>query len=183
MKMSNEYDNLKAKLSPQAVRLTLIRAGCFLTAYELIKSNVLDQVRGFFCIGIQDGEFLYDEDSYRRSVLSQSENGKYDASCSWLVEMEAITEDQAGLLREIHIHRKEIAHELPRLLVDPNFFVKTDLLVKAIECLRSLGIFWGSIAVQTDPVWDGQEVDYAQIKSGSFLLMEYVASMANLESP
>ena len=52
--------------------------------------------------------------------------------------MEAITQDQAALLREIHIHRKEIAHELPRLLVDLNFYVKTDLLVEAIECLRTV---------------------------------------------
>lgn len=181
--MNDDLENLKAKLSPEAVRLTLIRAGCFLTAYELIKSDVLDQVRGSFCNGIEAGEFTYDEDSYRRSVLSLNEDSKYDASCSWLVSMEAISHDQAALLREIHIHRKEIAHELPRLLVDPNFFVKTDLLVKAIECLRALGIFWGSIAVQTDPAWDDAEVDYSQIKSGSFLLMEYLASLANLESP
>lgn len=181
--VSDDFENLKVKLSPEAVRLTLIRAGCFLTAYELIKVSVLDEVKGFFCNGIKDGEFTYDEDSYRRSVLSLSEDGRFDASCKWLVLMEALTEDEAALLREVHIHRMEIAHELPRLLVDPNFFVKADLLVKAIECLRALGVFWGSIAVQTDPTWDGEEVDYTEIKSGSLLLMEYLASLANLESP
>ena len=79
--MSNEFENLRAKLSPEAVRLTLIRAGCFLTAYELIKSNVLDQVREFFCNGIEDGQFTYDEDFYKQSVLSLSEDSRYDASC------------------------------------------------------------------------------------------------------
>lgn len=46
--------------------------------------------------------------------------------------------------------------------------------------MRKLGVSWGSIEVDTDPQWDGKDVDYDGIKSGPYLLMEYLASIADL---
>ncbi len=178
----DEYaDKLQAKLAPDMVALTLIRAGCFLSAYELIKSEVVNKVHDFFWCGFEDGKNLYDEIQYRQAVLSRNQKSKYRASCAWLVEMEALTADQVSALEEVHSHRHMIAHELPKLLVDPDFEVRSDLLLAAVECVRSLGVFWGSIEVQTDPYWDGKDVDYDDIKSGSFLLMEYLISIAGLD--
>lgn len=96
------------------------------------------------------------------------------------MESRALTAEEVATLEEIYQHRQEIAHELPKLLVDPDFEVRSDLLVAAIECARKLGVFWGSIEVDTDPQWDGKDVDYDGIKSGPYLLMEYLASIAGL---
>lgn len=161
--------------------LTLTRAGCFLSAYELIKSEIVDKVHDFFWRGFEDGKHLYDEVRYQQSVLAHNPKSKYRASCAWLVEMNALTAEQVVALEEIHAHRQEIAHELPKLLIDPDFEVRTDLLLAAAECVRSLGVFWGSIEVDTDMDWDGKEVDYDGIKSGSYLLMEYLVSIAGLQ--
>ncbi|MBO0518321.1 hypothetical protein, partial [Streptomyces beijiangensis] len=76
----------------------------------------------------------------------------------------------------------EIAHELPKLLVDPDFEVRTDLLAAAVECVRCLGVFWGSIEADANPDFDGQEIDYDSIKSGPYLLMEYLASIAGVSA-
>ena len=47
----NDYaDRLRAKLAPESVGLTLIRAGCFLSAYELIKSEIVDKVHDFLLV-------------------------------------------------------------------------------------------------------------------------------------
>lgn len=160
--------------------LTLTRAGCFLSAYELIKSEVVDKVHDFFWCGFQDGKHLYDEVKYQQSVLSRNPRSRYRASCAWLVEMKALTAEQVATLEQIHAHRQEIAHELPKLLVDPDFEVKADLLLAAVEVVRCLGVFWGSIEVDTSPDWDGKEVDYDGIKSGSYILMEYLTAIAGL---
>ena len=177
-------DALKAKLAPGSVASTLVRAGCFLSAYELIKSEVVDKVHEFFWRGFEDGSHLYDEDTYRDKVLSRNPKSKYRASCDWLVEMQALTAEQAVTLEEVHKHRNEIAHELPKLLIDPEFDVKNDLLAAAVECVRALGVFWGSIEVETSEEWYDKEVDYQGIKSGSYLLMEYLMSIASqLSSP
>jgi hypothetical protein len=174
---------LRAKLEPESIALTLVRAGCFLSAYELIKAEVVDKVHEFFWCGFRDGQHLYDETRYQQSVLARDRKSKYRASCKWLVEMGALTDEQVATLERIHAHRQEVAHELPKLLIDPAFEVKTDLLLAAVECVRSLGVFWGSIEVETDPDWNGEDVDYAGIKSGSYLLMEYLVAIAGLQNP
>ncbi|MET7490606.1 hypothetical protein [Streptomyces sp. NPDC005538] len=172
---------LSAKLAPESVTTTLVRAGCFLSAYELIKPEIIDSVHEFFWCGFNEGKHLYDEARYEQAVLSMHpQKNKYLASCAWLVEMEALTDEQVATLAEIRTHRHEVAHELPKLLVDPDFEVRTDLLAEAVEIVRCLGVFWGSIEADTNPDFDGQEVDYDGIKSGSYLLMEYLAGIAGI---
>ena len=141
----------------------------------------MTKVHDFFWCGFEDGKHRYDVVRYRQDVLSRHPKSQYRASCAWLVEMGALTADEVETLEAIYEHRKVIAHELPKLLIDPDLDVHTDLLVAAIECVRKLGVFWGSIEVDTNPDWDGQDVDYDDIKSGAYLLMEYLASFAELE--
>lgn len=175
----DEYaDRLQAKLASESVQLTLIRVGCFLSAYELIKSEIVSRVHDFFWSGFDNGQYRYDEQRYQQSVLSRDPKSKYRASCAWLVEMHALTSQQVATLDEVRRHRHEIAHELPRLLVDLDFTVRVDLLRDSIECIRALGVFWGSIEVDADEQWDGKDVDYEGIKSGSYLVMEYLAELA-----
>jgi hypothetical protein len=175
-------ERLKAKLAPESVGRTLILAGCFLSAYELIRSEVVDQVHDFYLTGFNQDGLTYDEVSYQQKVLALHPKSQYRASCAWLVVNGALTPEQVATLEEVYRHRKEIAHELPKLLIDPEFEVKKELLVNAIECVRRLGVFWGSIEVEINPDLDGNEVDYDEIKSGSYLLMEYLAQIAGLES-
>jgi hypothetical protein len=171
---------LLAKLAPESINRALIRAGCFLSACELIKAEVVDGVHEFFASDFRDGKFICDEARYQRDVLSRNQS-KYRASCAWLVEMGALTTAQVEVLEDIYAHRKEIAHELPKLLVDPNFEVKADLLLAAVDCLRSLGVFWGQFVVWADPQWVTQTPPQEDIKSGSYLLMEYLVSLAGLD--
>jgi hypothetical protein len=171
---------LTAKLEPEAIGGTLIRAGCFLCAYELIQSEIVPKVRDFFLEGFNEQGYLYDEVGYNRTVRSLNPKNKFDASCNWLVARGALTAEQVATLKRVQAHRNDIAHKLPELLVDPDFEIQTDLLLAAVECLRSLGLFWSAIEVDTTPHWEVGEVDYEGIKTGSYLLMEYLISLAGL---
>ncbi|MEV0534733.1 hypothetical protein [Kitasatospora sp. NPDC050463] len=175
-----DHERLRQKLAPESVMITLVRAGSFLSAYELIKSEIVEKVHGFFWNGFQDGHHTYDEARYQQSVLVRNPKNRYAASCDWLVEMGALTAEQVTTLGAIQKHRHEIAHELPKLVIDPDFEVRTDLLLAAAEVVRRLGVFWGSIEADTNPDFDGTEVDYDGIKSGSYLLMEYLVTIAGL---
>ncbi|WCD97452.1 hypothetical protein PGH47_17940 [Streptomyces sp. HUAS 31] len=174
-----DADELSAKLAPEAAS-TLMRAGSFLSAYELIKSEIVDKVHDFFWCGFQGGVHQYDERRYGDSVLALNPRSRYLASCAWLVDMRALTDRQVDTLEEIRKHRHEIAHELPKLLVDPEFEVRSDLLLAAVECVRCLGVFWGSIEAGINSDFDDVEVDYEGIKSGPYILMEYLVSIAGL---
>jgi len=176
--MDNDYaERLAAKLAPGSTFLALSRAGSFLCAYELIRSEIVDGVHNFFGRGFDETGLLYDEAEYQRSVLARNPKSKYRASCAWLVEMGALTVKQIAVLEDIYRHRQEIAHELPKLLIDPDFEVRTDLLQAAVKCIQRLGVFWGSIEVDTNPDFDGADADCESIKSGSMLLMEHLLSI------
>lgn len=177
--MNLDEDRLRAKVQPEAIGTTMLRAACFLAGWELIKAEVEDKVRGFYLTGFDESGLTYDEASYRTHVLSRDRQ-RFKASSSWLVASGGLTSEQADLLEIIRHHRNEVAHELPRLLVDPDFEVRTDLLIASLDCLRSLGIFWGSIEVDTNPDIDGREVDYGGIKSMSFMLMEYLVTLVGI---
>lgn len=173
--------NIAAKLAPESVGLTLVRAGCFLSAYELIKSEVVGNVHEFYLSGLDQGKLQYDEVRYQSEVRQLDPKSVFRASCTWLVQRDALTAEQVGILEEIRQHRNQIPHELPNLLINPDMDVRVDLLLSAIECVRTLGIFWASIEVATDPIWVDRDIDYEGIKSGSYLLLEYLASIAGLD--
>jgi hypothetical protein len=171
---------LDAKLSHESMRLTLVRAGTLLSAYELVKLQVVDGVRDFFWTGREDndGNREYYPD-YDTDVVARDKS-RFRASCAWLVEMGALTAEQAQTLEAIREHRNVVAHELPKILVDPDFEVNASLLIDAALCLRSLDVFWGRISMQTDPRWDGQDVADRDIWGGPSLVMGSLIEIAGL---
>jgi hypothetical protein len=69
----DDYEaRLTAKLAPESMQQTLIRAGTLLSAYELIKLQVVDGVRDFFWTGNEDddGNREYDP-GYETDVLAR----------------------------------------------------------------------------------------------------------------
>jgi hypothetical protein len=172
-------DRLRVKLAPESMARTLIRAGAFLSAYELIKLQVVDGVRGFYWSGHEENgkKVLYPD--YETDVRTR-DNSVYLASVSWLVESKAITPEQAESLEKIREHRNAIAHELPRILIDPEWDINASLLIDAALVLRSLDVFWGRISMDTDPRWDNSEVADRDIWGGPSLLMGSLMGIAGL---
>jgi hypothetical protein len=177
----DDYEaRLNAKLAPDSMKQTLIRAGAFLSAYELIKLQVIDGVHDFYWHGeMRAGRKVYDDVRYQAEVTARDKN-PFRASCAWLIECGAITQQQAHVLKEVYEHRHEVAHELPRIVIDPDVDVRTDLLLAAAGCLRSLGIFWGRMTVDADPQWDGVDVSDDDIWGGPDLLMGSLLEIAGL---
>ena len=174
---------LEFKLLPESVALSLMRAATMLTGWEFIHSNIVRAVKDFFMVGFDKEEYHYD-DGYERDVLSKVGNGStiFDASTAWLVEMEALTQDDVSLLREIRAHRNDIAHEMAKYLVDPGQDVSVDLLLRARGIIQRLGQFWGQIDVDTNPRFDDQDVAPEDIHSGQLLLFDYVLSLVTVPS-
>jgi hypothetical protein len=178
----NDYrEKLLHKLSPEALQQSLQRAGVFLVAYELVKSEIVDKVRGFFIsddVGITWRKERAKE--YDDSVLSKDRSSVYRASCGWLAENDGLDPRQIAILESVYQHRHEVAHELAKYLVDPDFEIRMDLLTEAVECIRSLGQFWGSNEVDSDPEFDGREIRPEDIRSGSYVLMEHLVEVIGL---
>lgn len=178
--MTVEWDaaQLELKLLPETMALSLMRAATLLTGWEFIRSDIVTGVRDFFLIGFNEDGYLYDDD-YQRDVVSMVSDDVsiFDASATWLVRMEALTEEDVALLGEIRRHRNEVAHELAAFLIDPDRQVRVHLLDEARSLIERLGRFWGGIDVDCNPAFDGKEVDYQGIKSGHSLIFDYILSL------
>lgn len=175
-------DRLRAKMAPEAMGTAMVRAGAILTGYELLKSSILEKPRSFLANEWDSmGQPLVGRE-YRSKVLTGGRNA-WVGSCAWLVEAGALTQEQVEALDRIRAHRGDVAHDLARLLVDPDADVEVGMLVELRSIMRSLDRFWGAIEVDINPDFDGQrdDIDYDDIQSGSGLLLDYLCNLAGLE--
>lgn len=169
---------------------TLMRASCLLLGYESIRSEVIDQIRGFYGVSLPVLGYEGEEAYVPPPELMQEYEGKvksrdksiFRASCSWLVEMDALTEQHVADLEAIRSHRNEVAHELLRFLFDSQAEVNLDVLLNAREALIALGRFWGRIAVESNPANDGVEIDDSSIQSGVSIAFDYVLGLASIST-
>ncbi len=163
-------ETLGMKLASSSIRIALQRAGMFLTGWELLKTDIEDGVRQFF--ELQPGVI---GPEYERHVLSRHKY-KLHASALWLVDQGAITATQCDRIEELRRHRNEIAHELAKLLIDPSHEINVKLLEEMATILRSVGAFFGRIAADCDPEFDGREIADEEIRSGTSLLMDHLVT-------
>jgi hypothetical protein len=179
--MEAQRVRLLGKLSPSSVRTTLLKAGTFLVVYELIKYEVVEKLHDFLVPDRGAADDAGREQHYQLEVVSKAPTSRYRASCLWLVESGALDLRQVAALEAVYEQRKMIAHELPKLVVDPDFEVRMDLLNDAVNCLRALGQFWGSIELDSHPAFDDREIDTAQIKSGAYVVAQYLMELLENE--
>jgi hypothetical protein len=137
---------LRARLEPKEIRAILSFAGLLLVVYEMVKQAVVRDVRGFYLTGFDETGMFYDEDGYSREVRSLDKS-PFRASAKWLVKRGAITDEQVDVLERLYVHRKDIAHELPKYLVDPEFFPDIHLFIEAAHVLIEIRKFWTQVEI------------------------------------
>jgi hypothetical protein len=172
-----DTEPFKMKLQPDAIHAGLVRAGLFLAGWELLKAEIVDGVQAFFVDGFDEKRPTVSHE-YTTQVL-QRHRSRFEASILWLVEADALDSTQADQVRSIHAHRNEVAHELPKLLIEPGRGISADLLSQMHTLLRVLGRFWGGVEVDTDSRFDEETVDRDQIQSGAMLLMQHLIEVAS----
>ncbi|MCR6494513.1 hypothetical protein [Cellulomonas sp. P24] len=163
---------LRAKLQPAALRATLTFAGLFQLTHEMIKSMVLDDVKGFFGF-VADGVWLpaSGESEYRREVLELALGKPFEASLLWLQSMDAVTSEQAKRLDDIYAHRHRLTHELASYLADPDLDPDVDLFVDALKTLSDIARFWTRVEADLGSFDRFPEVDLDEVVNGRVALL------------
>lgn len=109
---------------------------------------------------LRRGAWTYDEEEYSRQVLSRAPKNKFRSSLLWLVEMDAITIQQADRLDAIYSHRHELTHELLKFIVDPEFEPDVTLFSDALIILKAIRRFWVSVEIDVGTFEDfGDDID------------------------
>ncbi|MCU4186558.1 hypothetical protein K6U06_19485 [Acidiferrimicrobium sp. IK] len=177
--MDDDYrDRLAGKLAPETVRRSLVQAGAILTGYELVRSSIMDGVRGFFTLGLRPAP----DSGYETHVLALAPGKPFQASVAWLVSMDALHPEHVQALEKIRAHRHKIAHELANLLVNLDAEVDTCVLSDLRDVMAALDRFWIGIDVQTNPDFDGVDVELDGAQTGAGILFDYLLGLADTES-
>jgi len=163
---------LEAKLQPQRIRATLGFAGLYQITHEMIKQAVLEEVRLFYRQGFDDTGWQYDEQEYKRRVLSGAPKDRFRASLLWLVDSEAITLAQADRLDAIYAHRHELSHELIKYIVDPEFEPSLELFTDALAILGAIRRFWSSVEKDIGSFEDFGDVDLDEVVPLSLMVLQ-----------
>ena len=110
-------------LTPEIIKSNLVLSSLYLTAYEILKSAIIDRIRDIFTFDDVDGNPIVD-DQYRK--VSSVHRDLLHASCLWLEQNAVLTGNEIQEIASIRRHRNQIAHELPRLLSERDLDVNLE---------------------------------------------------------
>lgn len=105
-------------------------------------------------------------------MLSLAQGKPFEASLLWLRDSEAITSAQMQALERISRHRHDLTHELDRYLVDPEHEPDVDLLVEALEILRSISRFWTQIEIDIGILEEHGEVTVDEVMPSQLAFLQ-----------
>jgi hypothetical protein len=176
-----ENDIIKAWekfLDPQKLKRSLIEASIFITAYELLKEEIVDRPKSFFIYGGEDQPENRLE--YEKEVKALHKKDTFIASCLWLQNQGAITSREVELILQIREHRNAIAHGLPKLIATTELQVDKRLLECLNELATKISRWWAlEVDVPTNPDFDHVEVKDENVQTGLMMFMQVVMKVFN----
>lgn len=165
--------------TPQTLQTNLLLASLYLAAYEILKSTLIQRPQGFFARDYKDGNPIFDEEYEAVKKLSKS---LLKASCLWLKDLGAMTDQDMDKIDEFREHRNQLAHDLLPFLGNVDREINLQFLIEIRELLLKVDTWWvKEIEVPCNPDFDGVDVTEADIKPGSILLLDLLLLTATQE--
>jgi hypothetical protein len=164
-------------LNPDILRPNLIIASLYVTAFEMLKGIIVDRIKGFFTLGFGPTGASVDP-AYQTDVLAKNRSPLY-ASLEWFKEQGAIDDQDLAKYERVKECRNELAHEIPRLLMNGfrNDFPKR--FTEIIELVDKIERWWVvNVEIPINPDFDDKEVDIAGIVPGTTMALRLLLEIA-----
>ncbi|PCJ33265.1 MAG: hypothetical protein COA90_00030 [Gammaproteobacteria bacterium] len=144
-------------------------------AFHLLKSSIVEGVKGFFINGHNGKEFIISPD-YKDKVLSRSKY-EFEASLIFLLESEALTSNDINEIQLLRDYRNKLAHDIPSSIYVKKHFVDPDKIDRAGYFLNKVDNFWGCIEADTNPDFTNEDIDYEGITSIRYQTFQIIAEI------
>ena len=165
-------------LNPQILRPRLIAASIYIAIFEVLKDAVVGRIRDFFCSGFDNSGDKIDP-KYASDVLARNKSPVY-ASIDWLKWMGAISDTEVETFNRVKACRNTLAHDLLSTLASqglPDDF--DERFTEMMALLHKIEIWWiTNVEIPTNPDYDGQEVDEAEILPGRIMTIQLFCDVA-----
>jgi hypothetical protein len=164
-------------LNPNAIKNNLMLSALYLAAYEILKVAIIDNIKNFFYFEYRNGKAIPSK-RYKKEVIKMHKDLLY-ASCLWLERNEIITKSEVEEIERIRKHRNQIAHELPKLLANPDLNLNIAYFLRIRELLKKIELWWvQNVEIPTNPDFDNEDVNEGDIYPGRVVVLDHVISVA-----
>ena len=116
MQKEDNIDKWIKFLDPENLKGNLMFSSLYIAAFESFKEYIVDEVKSFFHNGFKNGQDIFDP-RYDTHVKSKDKS-ILRASLLWLLEIEAIDENDILLIDDLRQYRNKLSHELMTLLFE-----------------------------------------------------------------
>jgi hypothetical protein len=116
MDKNDNIDNWINFLDPENLKGNLMLSSLYIATFESFKDYIVDEVKFFFHNGLKDGIDIFDP-KYETHVKAKDKS-VVKASLLWLMEMEAIDENDILKVDDLRQYRNKLSHELMTLLFE-----------------------------------------------------------------
>ena len=163
--------------SPNELRIKLISASLFLTAFEMLRESIVGRIKMLYCSGFNETGPIYDK-KYTNDVLSLHKR-TLSASTLWLNKNNIITNEDCDTIFELIKQRNNVAHELPLILYGSTSVNYQEWLPKLAKILKKVEIWWVvNFEIPTNPDFDGIEIDEENVSTGPLTAFEMLCDLA-----
>lgn len=169
--MSSTVEQWEQLLTPAVMQEKLISASLYITAFELLKDSIIDRIRSFYMIGIDENGMVIDKE-YEKVVLSRNKN-PLQASLDWLVENQVVDAEDVESFKRIRTTRNLLAHELPAMVMGATNYQHTERFQELVALLKKIEVWWlVNMEIPANPDFDDQEIDEEGIVPGPVLMIQ-----------
>lgn len=171
-------EDLQKRLNPLVIKKNLILASLYLMAYEMLEDAIVKKLKEFYNLGFEDGTPENCSD-YKKDVLSLDKKSPLFASCLWFMKAEAITKSDVDDIRLIKTHRNMVAHELLKLLVEPDENINMSHFLQMRKLLQKLQGWWiANMESGVNPDLDGIEIDEGEAHFIELDMLDYIIDVS-----
>lgn len=133
-------------IDPTEVNRSLHQVALYLTAWETLKSGVVERVKGFFSRdwhASEKGEIIHKpSEEYRREVVSLHPKDEFHACCLWLKSLGAFDDADLAGIELARSHRNEVAHRVVDYIIHEDCSVSRDALLTIYDTVKKLDRWW-----------------------------------------
>lgn len=164
-------------LHPETLKTNIITASIFSMAFEMLKSSIIEKIKGFYAIGFDENGMILSPE-YRENVLSLNRSPLY-ASLKWLRNMNAIDEKSLEVFEHIKQCRNTLTHEMLTFASTGVDFNVTETFNQMIELLRCIELWWfENFDMAIDPDVYPEDLDLEQVIPGPVWSLQMLIDVA-----
>ncbi len=178
MNMTNKtQSSWETFLNPATLRPNLIAASVYITAFELLKTAIVDRIKSFYTHGF-DRNGGHIDPEYDSEVLSRNRSHVF-ASLEWLKEMHAIDDADMAVFERVKKLRNELAHELTSILFQGLPADLVERLTEMISLLDKIERWWiVNVEIPINPDLKGLEINESQVIPGPIMGLRLLLDIA-----